>query len=612
MKRLAALLGLVLPFAAPAAALDEHSYARYDDVRIDALYLDIAVDMDAKTLHGFAEYTLDWEDPAARTLDLDTRDLAIERVAQASADGAWQGARYTLGPADRVKGRRLSIATAGQPRRVRVYYATSPNASGLQWLTPQQTLGKKHPFMFSQSQAIHARSWVPLQDTPAVRFTYRARIATPPERRAVMSADNDPAATGVGGWRFTMPQRIPSYLLAIAVGDLAYKAIGPRSGVYTEPGRLDAAAYEFADTEAMIAATEKLYGPYRWGRYDLLILPPSFPFGGMENPRLSFITPTVIAGDRSLVSLIAHELAHSWSGNLVTNANWRHLWLNEGFTTYVENRIVESVYGREQALMDLVIDQTALLLELKELPAADQRLVPDLAGRDPDDVFTDVPYTKGAWLLRTIEKRVGRAAFDPFLRKWFDDQAFRSATTDDFLAYLDAHLLAKHPSAITRAEIDEWLHRPGIPKNALLAHSNALDAVDAARAKWLAGTIDAAALPTKKWVTAEWLHFLDGLPEDIAADRLRELDAAFRLSDTGNGEIALRWFRAAIRAGYRDVRPQLEKHLVGIGRRKLIVPLYEELAKRAEDKSWALAVYAKARPGYHPIAQATVDEKLGI
>ncbi len=596
--------------SAPSAAADLHSYAQPAEVVVTHVSLDLSAEFARKALEGTATLSLDWKDTAAKALTLDTRDLAIKRVETAAKDGAWADAKYALAARDPSLGQKLTIETPAQPAKVRITYATSPEASGLQWLAPEQTLDKRHPFMFSQSQAIHARSWVPLQDTPAVRFTYDATIRVPKGLRAVMSADNDPNASGEGGYRFTMPQRIPSYLLAVAVGDLRFASLGKRSGVYAEPGRIEAAAKEFTDTDAMIDATEKLYGPYRWGRYDLLILPPSFPFGGMENPRLTFATPTIIAGDKSLVSLVAHELAHSWSGNLVTNASWPHLWLNEGFTVYVENRITEAVYGPDQALMDRVIEEHELIEEMKDLEPELKKLLPNIGTRDPDDTFTGVPYQKGAWLLRTLEQRAGREAFDPFIRGWFDAHAFESVTTDDFLAYLDEKLLKVKPELMPRAELEAWLNEPGIPVSALRAKSPRLEAVDAARAKFLAGELAASKLGAKAWVTQEWLHFLNGLPKDVAKDKLGELDEAWHVTKTGNAEIAMRWFLAGIRAGYEPIRQPLERHLVGIGRRKLVVPLYEELAKTPENKAWAERVFAKAKPGYHPLTVKTVAEKL--
>src|SRR5450830_114381 len=455
-----------------AAHADPLSYARYDQVRTRDLQLDLKADFKQKTLSGYAELSLKWIDPAANTLVLDTRDLSIAKVQVQDKRGAWQMAPYQLDKADPEKGQALRISTTGQPGKVRVYYHTAPNAIALQWLTPQQTMSGKLPFMFSQSQSINARSWLPSQDTPAVRFTYSARVDAPSGMRVVMSAENDQKSTGAGGWKFKMAQPIPSYLLAIAIGEIDVRNVGPRSAVYAEPQRIEAAASEMADTEKMIAAAEGLYGPYRWERYDMIVLPPSFPIGGMENPRLTFVTPTMIAGDKSLVDLIAHELAHSWSGNLVTNASWKHFWLNEGFTTYVTTRIVEKLYGVEVAEMNLQVEQEEALASLAKIPPAKQGLIT----RDPDTdphTYTDgeLVYPKGAWFLRTLEQRAGRDVFDPFLRGWFDQHAFQSATTDDFLAYLHKNLLAVHPGLMSEAELDAWLYGPGIPASAVHAVS---------------------------------------------------------------------------------------------------------------------------------------------
>jgi aminopeptidase N len=608
---LRAAAGLALAqCSASALALDPLSYAHPEQVKTSALHLDLKADFAHRVLSGYAELSLDWIDRGARSLDLDTRDLAIAKVEGQDADGRWRKLGYTLDPLDAEKGQALHIVADGQPGKVRIWYHTSPNAPALQWLTPAQTMSGKRPFMFSQSETIDARSWVPLQDTPSVRFTYTAHIDAPRGLRVVMSAENDPNATGKGGWRFDMPQPIPSYLLAIGIGELQAKPLGARTGVYAEPQRIQSAAWEFADTEKMVEATERLYGPYRWGRYDMLVLPPSFPIGGMENPRMTFVTPTMIAGDRSLVDLIAHELAHSWSGNLVTNASWKHWWLNEGFTTYVTSRIVEQIYGDETALENLQLEQEEALALLATLPREKQALLT----RDPDtssEHYTDqeLAYAKGAWFLRTLEQRAGRATFDPFLRGWFDSHAFQSVTTADFVRYLRSGLLDQHPEVMTDAELDEWLYGPGIPASATRAVSPRLTALDATRAAWLKGEVRTEDLGMD-WNAAEWMKFLNDVDSAATRDQLGELDRAFHLSGTGNSEVAFRFYRAAVHAGYREVRPQLEAFLLRVGRQKFVVPLYAALHSRPEDKAWADAVYRKARAHYHPETQASVDREL--
>ena len=594
--------------AAPAAEYDSLSYAQPDQVRIKDLALELAVDFDNKQLAGSATYQLDWVDPDATELVLDTRDLTIEKVVGERSDDKWVDLKYTLGEADDILGSKLTIQAPQQPERIRVTYETSPEASGLQWLTPAMTEGGEQPFMFSQSQQIHARSWVPLQDTPRVRFTYTAHVTSPEDAMVLMSADNDPKAERDGDYSFTMPQAIPSYLLAIAAGDLVFEPINERSGVWAEPAMVEKAAAEFADTGRMIDATEAMYGPYRWERYDMLVLPPSFPYGGMENPRLSFITPTVIVGDGSLVSLIAHELAHSWSGNLVTFSSPKDQWLNEGITTYVENRIVESLYGKERADMEFVIARNELSETIGDMEPQAQSLAirPDVRVK-AGDTLTAVAYDKGAWFMQFLEQRFGREAFDEYLRGYFDHFAFQSIPTTTFVEYTQANLLDKYPGKVTEAELDEWVYGTGIPASAPETKSPRMDAVDTVRKAWLdAGTLPEAAV-TEAWTTQEWVHFLEGMPETLTTEQLAALDAAYEFTGTPNGEIAMRWYPLAVRSGYTEANEEIAAFLKKIGRRKLIMPTYEALVKTPEGLALAEKTFAEARPGYHPITTGSVE-----
>ena len=593
------------------AIKDFHSYANPSDVRVKHLDLNWDVLFDKKILQGTAVLTIarvsgDLHAP----LILDTRHLNIEQV-ETSADGSnYAAAKFTVGQSDPILGAPLTIQLPERVAQVRIHYSTNPDASGLQWLEPPQTAGKKNPFMFTQSEAIHARSWIPLQDTPQVRVTYTAHVRTPRQLLAVMSAENDSRTPRDGDYQFRMSQPVPSYLIALAVGDLSFTPLGKRTGVYAEPSVVDKAASEFADTEKMVETTEKLYGPYRWGRYDLLVLPPSFPYGGMENPRLTFATPTVLAGDKSLVSLVAHELAHSWSGNLVTNATWSDFWLNEGFTVYLERRILEAVYGRPRAQMEAALGLQSLHEEIASLNDPDEILHIDLKGRDPDAGSTDIPYEKGALFLLQLEETFGRARFDRFLRGYFDHFAFQSITTDQFHAYLKQNLLDKFPQLAKRIPVDEWLNKPGIPANAPKPTSPAFSRVAIQAQRWVSGEIPAAKIPVAKWSTHEWLHFLKSLPAELDSKRMAELDQAFHLTQSGNSEIAFQWLLMSIHNKYEPAYPRLEEFLTSIGRRKFIKPLYEELAKTPEGKERAMATYRRARPTYHPIAVASVDEVL--
>ena len=589
--------------SATSPAKDIHSYANTAEVRVTHVALNLDVDFGGRRLVGTA--TLELNGTAAAVI-LDTRDLEI-LAAETSPDGeTFAPTAFQLGASDPIFGAPLTVSLTPGTSHVRVRYATSPQASGLQWLEPAQTAGGNEPYLFSQSQAIHARSWIPLQDTPSVRAPYSAVIRTPPALVAVMSASNHPEAPRTGEYRFEMPQAIPSYLIALAVGDIAFQQMSERTGVYAEPSVVEAAADEFADTEKMMQAVEAMFGPYRWGRYDILVLPPSFPFGGMENPRLTFATPTLIAGDRSLVGVIAHELAHSWSGNLVTNATWPDFWLNEGFTVYLENRIQEVVFGPDRAAMEASLEVAGLHEEMATLPEKDQILHVDLTGRDPDDGFTQVPYVKGMLLLRSLEAVVGRERWDPFLRGYFDHFAFQSITTADFLAYLEANL----PEAANAVDLNEWTEKPGLPSGAVVPQSDVLTRVDEASRAWLAGQKPASAMPMKSWSTQETLHFLSTMPVDLSVERLAELDAAFGLTGAQNAEIISRWLLESVKRSYKPAYTRLEPFLTSVGRRKFLDPLYSALAATSDGKKLALEIYAKARPGYHPIAQTTVDKIL--
>lgn len=584
---------------------DRHSYAEPALVRTTQLDLELELDFTAKVLTGSATHTLAWTGAGDR-LVLDTRDLTVLAVEGATADG-WEPLEYSLAVPDAELGSALVIRTARHDR-VKVSYRTSPAATGLQWLEPSMTAGGVLPFMFSQSQAIHARSWVPVQDTPGVRFSYAAHVTAPPELMVLMSADNGTTSRRTGSYDVVMPEPIPSYLLAIAAGDLVFEPIGDRCGVWAEPEMAKRAAAEFDDTEEMMRVTEALFGPYRWGRYDLLVLPPSFPYGGMENPRMTFATPTVVIGDKSLVSVIAHELAHSWSGNLVTQDSWDDIWLNEGFTAYVENRIVEAVYGTEFAAMETAIKQHATVVKLDPLTPAELAVeLPGLNHRSEYHGTTSLGPLKGSWFLSWLEERFSREVFDPFLRGYFDRFAFRSICSEDFVQHLREHLLDKHPDVVTAPELSAWLDEPGIPQFARRAVSVRFEAVDEARASWLeTGELPAGA---GEWTTQEWLRFLDAAPDVLGPNLLQQLDREFGLSGTANGEIARRWYQIVAASSYEAAYAELAGFLNRVGRMKLVLPVYRALA--GTDRAYAAEVFAKAKPGYHPITTAAVQKILG-
>ena len=588
--------------------IDFHSYANAKDVYTTHLHLDLNVDFGAKVLSG--SVTHDIANPSgAEKMILDIHQLDISHVEL--DDG--EKTTYSVGDYDEMLGSAMSIDIKPGTKKIKIFYKTVPESQALQWLSPQQTAGKEHPYLFTQGQAILTRTWIPCQDTPGRRITYSADIQVPSDLMAVMSADNPTEKSDDGKYHFEMKNPIPSYLIAMAVGDLEFASLGSRTGVFTEPSVIDKCIYEFADVEKMMEAAEELYGEYKWGRYDIIVLPPSFPFGGMENPKLTFATPTILAGDRSLVSLVAHELAHSWSGNLVTNASWDDFWLNEGFTVYLENRIMEEVYGKEYADMLLEIEYQGLEFENEDILTGnhpeDTHLKLDLKGRNPDDGMTAFAYVKGAFFLKSLEEEAGREKFDKFLKQYFKDHEFETMTTEIFVSYLDENLLAPNELDFN---VDDWIYGKGIPDNCVKVHCNKFERVSE-KCELICKVTKAVELEIneEEWTTHEWLHFIRHIPSEANATDLAMLDEEFDFSHCGNSEIMAEWYVISIRLGYDKINSAMEDFLINVGRRKFLQPIYGELAKSKEGLVFAKEIYAKARPNYHSISYLTIDEILG-
>jgi len=595
------------PGGGASDAADVHSFARPERVRVTHVELDLELDFERREVRGEAVLTLERTDPRA-PLVLDDEGLAIESVT--GSDGTPRAFAHGRAPdvGPNGLGRPLEIELARGDVDVAIAYRTGPDAEALQWLEPAQTESGRLPFLFTQGQSVLTRSWIPLQDSPGTRVTYAARVRAPRGATVVMSAE-ERTENPDGSVSFAMRRPIPPYLIALACGDLVHLPISARCGVWADPAVVVRARRELEDTEAMIRSAEALFGPYRWGRYDVLILPPAFPFGGMENPCTTFATPTILAGDKSLVALVAHELAHSWSGNLVTNATWSDFWLNEGFTVYFEQRIMEAVYGRERALLERELAFDALERELDELEPRDQVLCIDLDGRHPDDGFSAVPYDKGSLFLHRLEQVFGREAFDRFLAGYFDAHAFRSITTRDFVDYLERELFAGRPERAARVDVERWLTEPGLPETAPRARAESLRDVERELDRLAAGA-DPSELDVAGWNTHQWLYFLEELPDDADAELLARLDAAFGLTETGNAEVLCVWLRRSVAAGYAGADARLEEFLRRVGRTKFLRPLYAELASTADGRERAVELYGANRARYHSVTANTIDRIL--
>ena len=585
---------------------DPHSYAEPQYVSVKHLDLNLEVEFDKQIINGIATWTIENHTQYDEVV-FDTKGLTIHKVILDDAEN--EEPFFALGDEDEIFGQPLSIQIKPATKKVSIYYTTAQNAEALQWVIPLQTFGKEHPFLYTQSQAILARSWIPCQDSPGIRFTYTAKVKVPKQFLALMSAENPQQRNNEGIYQFKQEHPIPSYLMALAVGNLTFKKIDNICGVYAEPQMIEKAAYEFADVGKMVKAAESLYGKYLWGRYDLLVLPPSFPFGGMENPLLTFATPTVIAGDRSLVNLVAHELAHSWSGNLVTNASWNDFWLNEGFTVYFERRIIEKLYGKDEADMQEVLGYKDLENGINDFGKThpDTRLNLDLTDRSPDDAVTDIAYEKGFLFLKNTELAAGREKFDNFLKHYFSKYAFKSVTLKDFENELNSYLIKGDERLKTAINAYGWIYQPGIPKNAKLPHSARFDTIDALSVNFLKDNLqDPLSRNIKS--TNEKLYFIRSLPDSIDTRKLQYIDSIFHFTTSHNSEIQYAWYLLGIKKNYQPVYPYLDTFLNTVGRRKFIEPLYGELLKSDKDKKLAEEFYQKNRPNYHAVSTRTIDK----
>ncbi len=592
---------------------DPHSYANAQDVRTEHVHLDLDINFKNKIIYGVARHQI--SEHSVDSIIFDIKNLEIKKVTTGKDNE--HETTFTIGKMDSLLGQPLLVKINPDTKYVNIYYQTTKDAEALDWLPPELTSGKKNPFLYTQGQAILTRSWIPLQDTPQNRITYSADIQIPKRLMAVMSASNPSERSEDGKYHFEMNQKIPSYLIALAVGDLQYTKLGNNCGVYSEPELAEACKSEFEDISEMMRTAEEMYGKYQWDQYDIVILPYSFPFGGMENPRLTFANPTILAGDKSLVSVIAHELAHSWSGNLVTNATWNDFWLNEGFTVYFENRIMEEVYNKEIADILAIIEyqdlETALVDIEESLHPEDSRLKLELNYRNPDEGMTDIAYVKGAFFLRTLEKAVGRERFDQFLSEYFEHYAFQTISTEEFIQYLNDELLDKDGIEFN---VNEWIYQPGLPSNCVTISSDRLDnMIDLANQVNEGNDISTQknrAAKLDDFITQEWQTFIRALRDDLPVEAMTKLDDQFGFSTKGNPAIQSDWFIKCAKTGTLSCRDEMEAYLIKIGRRWYIESIYRALADSGNPEAieFAKSTFRKAKDGYHFVSRSTMQEFL--
>lgn len=613
---------------------DLSSLSNPHEVRVTHLDWNVTVDFSSSTLTAKATYTIDRVNPTVTnsSLCLDTSSLVIRSV----TDQNNKELAFKLHPLKQAHlGQQLEITLSDddtstqeeqEQQQVTIEYSTTPACSALQWLPPAQTAGKVHPYLFTQCQAIHARSLVPCQDQPGVKMTYSAVIQVPVWAVCVMSAVLRRETVKDNLKVFEWEQKVPisSYLLAMAVGDLAKKDVSKRCAVWSEPRMVEAAAFEFAQTEDFLQAAESLAGsPYAWGRYDLLCLPPSFPYGGMENPCLTFVTPTLLAGDKSLADVIAHEIAHSWTGNLVTNATWDHFWLNEGWTTWFQRKIMARIHNDP-----LVIDFDAIggyqslqdTIEGENLPEEFTRLVLPIGDRDPDDAYSTVAYEKGFNLLYALEKRVGSQAFEAFFQSYVAKFSYHTVNSDQFRDFFQQHF--KGNAAVDNVDWETWYHAPGMPPETPDFDRSLSQEAENLATCWLAVDRDESTIPTepkdlKAWSSALVTCFLDKVLAEttttpLKAKTVQAMHTSYGFASSGNSEILFRYCMLAVAAEDETMIHVILHFMTSQGRMKFVRPLYRALFASRMGKDIAVPVFLSHKDFYHPIGAKMVASDLMI
>lgn len=578
---------------------DIFSAAETAAVRVRHLELDLEVDFAARRIRGTATHTIENLAATDRFI-VDTRDLEI---LGATIDGS--ATTWSLGEPT-AAGRALSIGITPSTRSVRIEYETTRTSGGLYWLMPLQTFGDEAPFLFTLGQPDRTRDWIPIQDTPGVRMSYGATIRVPPGLLALMSARNPTATSPDGTYRIEMPYPIPPYLIALAVGRLEFRSLDGRSGIYAEPVVLDDAMHDLSYVPEMMGATEEFLGAYPFERYDLVLLPPSFPAGGMENPMLNFINvASVVSGNRESPplphGLIAHELAHSWAGDLVTCGTWSDTWLNEGFATYYASRIMEAMRGFEIGEIGHWFDRSGFESYVQQ--TADSRrevLHIDFRPGDPLSIFSPTSYNKGSLFLKMLEDRMGRETFDRFARSYF--ARYANGWVDD-RAFLD-HLARYVPDGDALL-LEAWIYEPGLPSNVTApARSTLWDRIAVEAGRFRSGAA-ASSLDTNGWTSYEHGLFLWQIT-DLVGGRIAELDAEFGYSTMATPSI--HWFLAVASRLYAPGIPMLESYL----RRATwnALPIFERLSQTAGGRAWAIALYESVRPHYVEGMQSYIDAIL--
>mmetsp|Transcript_37261 Transcript_37261/g.58137 ORF Transcript_37261/g.58137 Transcript_37261/m.58137 type:complete len:700 (-) Transcript_37261:11-2110(-) len=616
--------------------VDHSTQSNFHEATHTHIDLNWLVDFEEQTLSGFALYKVQIKTAGAKTIVLDTKNLVINKV---ESEGA--KLEYSIGAEHEIFGQALTICLPeGQCKEgaeipVHVFYSTTPNSTSIQWLSKEKTAGKEHPYLFTQGQAINNRSLVPCQDLPAAKFTYAASVRAPAWSTVVMSAlargspQPYPYRAGLRVHEWHQPVAISSYLLAIAVGHLESREISARCRVWAEPSVVGLAASDYSQTEEFLQAAEGLTCPYLWGRYDLLCLPPSFPYGGMENPCLTFMTPTTLTGDKSLADVVAHEISHSWTGNLVTNYTWEHFWLNEGWTMWLQRKIMTKIHNKELFFdFDAKIGRNDLRSSITNYGEDHEftKLIPSLREMDPDDAFSSVPYEKGFALLHYLEKLVGKVPFETFAKAYIERFKFQIITSEDFKSFFLEFF--KGNTEVDNIAWEEWFFGPGhppalppldaslsVPSEVLAGHWVKLANEFGAQGQACLKADPTSNKDIKDWAAFQVICFLDILLDE--ADKmefrvpvLEYMNKCYGFLGSPNSEIKFRFLSLCLKSKMISaVAPALEM-ASSVGRMKFVRPLYRMVA--AINKPAATKTFMDHKDFYHPICKKMVGKDLGV
>ena len=591
-----------------------NTFSNYDIISQTNINVHFIVDFDNKKVDG--EVTISFkalED--GEVIILDTKSLIIKTI----KDNTGNELDFKLDNYYRLESHGVPLKIYKEYSKddtfdITIEYSTTKDCMAIDWLEPEQTSGGKYPFMYSQCQSILCREMLPIQDTPAVKMPVQISITVPEELIGLAAGlfveeiNNGNNKTFI----YALDIPIPSYLIAIAAGDIGSQNVSERCTIYAEKTVVEKAAWEFSDTEKFLKIAENYIGEYVWEQYNILVLPPSFPFGGMENPTLTFLTPSLIAGDKSLVSVVAHEISHSWTGNLVTNENWPDFWLNEGFTMFIERKILSSHKDKDMAKLDAMVGLSNLKADIIAFGESKSfsSLEPNLLGRNPDDAFNKVPYEKGFNLLYYLENKVNSdEIFQKFMRSYIDKFKKGVVKYMDFRTFFETFIknnVKDWEKILNDIDWDTWVFAPGFPPVENDFSNKYADEVDQAVKDFYENKLSDDFVKTfKDWFTLLKQNFLNKIKEsdiELSETQLEYLNEKLELiQGKYNVEVSCSYYLTVLYHG--TLSTKFEESLVDFlgkhGRINYIRPLFSALARR--NKELAIKTLDKYRNFYHSI-----------